>query len=141
MCCSMSCYVLYCHVLLFSFTHCRRHSVTSVFHCEDLFLRWSSYFTGFNCWSHPSFCGAKYSSHYISSFLTGVNCLSHPIYYGANCSSHHVVTCYVSISHPLLMVLTIRASVIFLPLGVISVWALQYYLFCCRFRTIIRSSS
>ena len=41
-CWSMSCYVLYRHVLLFSFTHCRRHSVASVFHCEDLFLHWSS---------------------------------------------------------------------------------------------------
>ena len=41
---------------------------------------------------------------------------------GANCSSHCAVTCYVSISHPLLMVLTIRASVIFLPSGVINVW-------------------
>ena len=40
---------------------------------------------------------------------------------GANCSSHCAVTCYVSISHPLLMVLTIRASVIFLPSGVINV--------------------
>ena len=38
----MSCYVVYRHVLLFSFTHCRRHSVASVFHCEDLFLHWSS---------------------------------------------------------------------------------------------------
>ena len=37
---------------------------------------------------------------------------------------HHggVVTCYVSISHPLFMVLTVRTAVIFLPSGVISVW-------------------
>ena len=75
----MSCYVLYRHVLLFSFTHCRRHSVGSVFYCEDLFLHWSSSFTGVNCWSHTIFYGANYSSHHISSFFTGVNCLSHPI--------------------------------------------------------------
>ena len=49
----MSCYVLYRHVRLFSFTHCRRHSVASVFYCEDLFLHWSSSFMGVNCWSHP----------------------------------------------------------------------------------------
>ena len=104
MCWSMSCYVLYRHVLLFSFTHCWRHSVASVFHCEDLFLHGSSYFTGVNCWSHPIFYGAKYSSQHISSFLTGVNCLSHPIFYGANCSSHHVVSFFTGVnglSHPI----------------------------------------
>ena len=89
----------------------------AVFHCEDLFLRWSSNcsFTGVSCWSHPIFYGANYSSHHVVSFFTGfnglshpmvygatvqatiivssfsgVNCLSHPIFYGANCSSHHV---------------------------------------------------
>ena len=116
----MSCYVLYRHVLLFSFTHCRRHSVASVFHCEDLFLHWSSYFPGVKCWSHPIFYGAKYSSHHISSFLPGVNglshpivygatvqatiifssvmgvnCFSHPIFYGANCLSHLVIRSWV----------------------------------------------
>ena len=94
----MSYYVLYCHVLLFSFTHCRRHTVASVFHCEDLFLHGSSYFTGVNCWSHPIFYGAKYSSHHISSFLPGVNCLSHQIFYGANCSSHHVVSFFTGVN-------------------------------------------
>ena len=76
----MSCYMLYRHVLLFSFTHCRRHSVASVFLCEDLFLHWSSSFTGVNCWSHPIFYGAN-SSHHVSGFLTGVNCLSYPIFF------------------------------------------------------------
>ena len=79
----MSCYVVYRHVLLFSFTHCRRHSVASVFHCEDLFLHWSSYFPGVNCWSHQIFYGANCSSHHVVSFFTGVNGLSHPIVYGA----------------------------------------------------------
>ena len=80
-----------------------RHSVASVFHCEDLFLHWSSYFPGVNCWSHPIFYGAKYSSHHISSVLPGVNCLSHQIFYGANCSSHHVVSFFTGVncfSHP-----------------------------------------
>ena len=31
----MSCYMLYHHVLLFSFTHCRRHSVARVIDCEQ----------------------------------------------------------------------------------------------------------
>ncbi|CAH3171554.1 unnamed protein product, partial [Porites evermanni] len=54
----MSCYVLYRQfVLLFSFTHCWRHSVASVFHCEDFS------FMGVNCWIHPIFYGANYSSH------------------------------------------------------------------------------
>ena len=35
------------------------HSVASVFHCDDLFLHWSSYFPGVNCWSHSIFYGAK----------------------------------------------------------------------------------
>ena len=48
------------------------------------------------------------------SSVMGVNCFSHPIFYGANCSSHHVLS--------FLMVLTIRASVIFLSSGVINVW-------------------
>ena len=48
----MSCYVSYRHVLLFSFTHCWWHSVASVFHCEDLFVHWSSGIS-VTCWSHP----------------------------------------------------------------------------------------
>ena len=36
--CAGQCHVTCCIVmLLFSFTHCRRHSVASIFHCEDLF--------------------------------------------------------------------------------------------------------
>ena len=107
-----------------------------------------SSFMGVNCFSHPIFYGANCSSHHVLSVFAGVNCLSHPvfsmvltvqatsifssfmgvicfshpIFYGANCSSHCAVTCYVSISHPLLMVLTIRASVIFLHSGAIIVW-------------------
>ena len=112
----MSCYVLYRHALLFSFTHCRWHSVVSVFYCEDFFLHWSSSFTGVNCWSHPIFYGANYSSHHISSFLTGVNCLSHPIFYGANCSSHHVVSFFTGVnglSHPIVYGATVQATIIF----------------------------
>ena len=52
----------------------------------------------FNCWRHPIFYGAKYSSHHINSFLTGVNYLSHPIFYGANCSSHHVVSFFTGVN-------------------------------------------
>ena len=77
---------------------------------------------GVNCLSHPIFYGANCSSHHVLSFFTGVNFFSHPVQNGAYCSSHHVFTCCVSISHPLLMVLTSRASVIFLPSGVINVW-------------------
>ena len=112
----MSCYVLYRHVLLFSFTHCRRHSVASVFHCEDLFLHWSSSFTGVTCWSHPIFYGVNYLSHCISSFLMGFNCLSHPIFYGANCSSHHVLSFFTGVnclSRPVSsMVLTVQVTII-----------------------------
>ena len=100
----------------FSFTHCRRHSVASVFYCEDWFLHCSSSFMGVNCWSHPIFYGAKYSSHHISSFLTGVNCLSHPIFYGANCSSHHVVSFFTGVnglSHPIVYGATVQAAIIF----------------------------
>ena len=56
----MSCYVLYRHVLLFSLTHCRRHSVASVFHYENLFLHWSSSFMGVNCLSHPIFNSSRH---------------------------------------------------------------------------------
>ena len=78
-------YVMLCAVssicsVVFLFTHCRRHSA-SVFHCEDLFLHWSSSFMGVNCRIHTIFYGANYSSHHVSSFLTGANCLSHPIYF------------------------------------------------------------
>ena len=93
-----------------------RHSVASVFHCEDLFLHWSSYFPGVNCWSHSIFYGAKYSSHHISSVLPGVNCLSHQIFYGANCSSHHVVSFFTGVnglSHPSVYGATVQATIIF----------------------------
>ena len=155
----MSYYVLYRHVLLFSFTHCRWHSVASVFHCEDLFLHWSSYFPGVKCWSHPIFYGAKYSSHHISSFLPGVNCLSHQIFYGANCSSHHVVSFFTGVnglSHPIVYGATVQATIIFSSVTgvnclshpvssmvltdqatifltfwrVLTVWATQYFLWC-----------
>ena len=160
----MSCYVLYRHVLLFSFTHCRRHSVASVFHCEDLFLHWSSYFPGVNCWSHSIFYGAKYSSHHISSVLSGVNCLSHQIFYGANCSSHHVVSFFTGVnglSHPIVYGATVQATIIFSSFmgvncyvwatlfskvltfqatmflafsRVLTVWATQYFLWCELFK-------
>ena len=98
----MSCYVLYRQfVLLFSSTHCRRHSA-SVFHCEDLFLHWSSSFMGVNCRIHTIFYGANYSSHHVSSFLTGANCLSHPIYF---------------------MVLTVQATMLLAFSQVLTVWA------------------
>ena len=93
-----------------------RHSVASVFHCEDLFLHWSSYFPGVNCWSHSIFYGAKYSSHHISSVLPGVNCLSHQMFYGANCSSHHVVSFFTGVnglSHPIVYGATVQATIIF----------------------------
>ena len=156
----MSCYVLYRHVLLFSFTHCWWHSVATVFHCEELFLHWSSSLTGVTCWSHPIFYGANYSSHRIGSFLTGVNCLSHPIFYGANCSSHHVVSFFTGVnglSHPIVYGATVQATIIFSSFmgvncyvwatlfsmvltfqatmflafsRVLTVWATQYFLWC-----------
>ena len=113
-----------------------------------LLFKPSSYqsFTGVNCLSHPIFYGANCSSHHLLSFFagvklfeppyflwcllfkpscyqsfTGVNCLRHPVLYGANCSSHRVVNCYVN-HPPFFMVLTVRASVIFLPSGAINVW-------------------
>ena len=105
-----------------------RHSVGSVFHCEDLFLHGSSYFPGVNCLSHQIFYVANCSSHHVVSFFRGVNGLSHPIVYaatvqatiifsfvigvncfshpvqnGANCSSHHVLSFFTGVncfSHP-----------------------------------------
>ena len=64
-----------------------------------------------SCLSHPISYGAYCSSHHVR----------HPVLYGANCSSHRVVNCYVS-HPPFFMVLTVRASVIFLPSGAINVW-------------------
>ena len=102
---------------------------------------------GVNCLSHPIVYDATVQATIMVSSFTDVTCLGHPIFYGANCSNdraislirvltvwatlfrmvltvHHggVVTCYVSISHPLFMVLTVRASVTFLPSGGINVW-------------------
>ena len=155
----MSCYVLYRHVLLFSFTHCRRHSVASVFYCEDLFLHWSSSFRdvnglshpivygatvqatiifssvmGVNCLSHPIFYGANCSSHHVLSFFAGVNGLGHPIFYGANCSSHHVLSFFAGVnclSHPVFsMVLTVQATMFLAFLRLLTVWVNQYFLWC-----------
>ena len=87
------------------------------FHCEDLFLRWSSdcSFTGVNCWSHPIFSGANCSSQHVISFLTDVNCWSHPIFYGANYSSHHVVSFFTGVnglSHPMVYCGNVQATII-----------------------------
>ena len=87
------------------------------FHCEDLFLRWSSNcsFTGVNCWIHPIFSGANCSSQHVISFLTDVNCWSHPIFYGANYSSHHVVSFFTGVnglSHPMVYCATVQATII-----------------------------
>ena len=106
MCCSevsfvMSCYVLYRHVLLFSFTHCWWHSVASVFHCEDLFLHWSSSLSGVTRWSHPIFYGANYSSHRISSFP-------------------RVLTVWAT---QFFMVLTVQATMLLAFSQVLTVWA------------------
>ena len=80
-----------------------RHSVASVFHCEDLFLHWSSYFPGVNCWSHQIFYGANCSSHHVVSFFTGVNGLSHPIVYGATVQATIIFSFVIGVncfSHP-----------------------------------------
>ena len=101
------------------------YSVASVFHYENLFLHWSSAFMGVNCWIHPIFCGANYSSHHVSSFLTGVNCLSHPFFYGANCSSHHVVSFFIGVnglSHPIVYGATVQATIIFSSFMVVNCW-------------------
>ena len=93
------------------------HFFWAVFHCEDLFLRWSSNcsFTGVNCWSHSIFSGANCSSQHVISFLTDVNCWSHPIFYGANYSSHHVVSFFTGVnglSHPMVYCATVQATII-----------------------------
>ena len=93
------------------------HFFWAVFHCEDLFLRWSSNcsFTGVNCWSHPIFSGVNCSSQHVISFLTDVNCWSHPIFYGANYSSHHVVSFFAGVnglSHPMVYCATVQATII-----------------------------
>ena len=92
--------------------------------------------------------------------------LGHPIFYGANCSTHHVI----SLSQMLIVwatlfrpVITVQATMLLLVMRASATpfwwcqlleplwysfpqrwsmfWALQYYLFHCRFIIIIRSSS
>ena len=125
-----------------------------------------SFSTGVNCLSHPIVYDATVQATIIVSSFTGITCLGHPIFYGANCSSHHVI----SLSQMLIVwatlfrpVITVQATMLLLVMRASATpfwwcqlleplwysfpqrwsmfWALQYYLFHCRFIIIIRSSS
>ena len=134
----------------------------AVFHCEDLFLCWSSNcsFTGVNCWSHPIFYGASYSSHHVVSFFTGVNglshpmvygatvqatiivssftgvnCLSHRIFCGANCLSHHVLSFFEGancLSHPIFYGANCSSHHVISLSPMLTVWATL----CCTVLTV-----
>ena len=97
----MSCYVLYRHVLLFSFTHCRRHSVASVFHCEDLFLHWSSssrvLTLGATLFSMVPTIQATMLLAFSQAGANGL-IMSHPIVYGATVQATMIFSSFIGVN-------------------------------------------